>query len=218
MKLAELSRRSGIPTATIKYYLREGLLPPGHRVTATQAEYDESHLQRLRLVRALIQVGRVPVASAREVLTALEDEGLDHISRLGTAVSALPHGQESAEDDAAAREARDTVDVLLARLDWEHTRSCPEDSPAYRVLVTAVATLVRLGYPCGIDDLAPYAYACRQLAVTDLDLIERYESPDRQLEAAVALTVLYEPVMLSLRRIAQAEESTSRYAQPRTGE
>lgn len=218
MKLAELSRLSGIPTATIKYYLREGLLPPGRRVTATQAEYDDSHLQRLRLVRALIQVGRVPIASAREVLTALEDESLDHNSRLGTAVSALPHGQESAEDDAAAREARATVDALLTRLDWECTRDGAEASPAHRVLVTAVATLARLGYPCGVDDLAPYAFAGRQLAVTDLDLIERYESPDRQLEAAVALTVLYEPVLLSLRRIAQAEESTSRYGQRRTEE
>ncbi|MYU47619.1 MerR family transcriptional regulator, partial [Streptomyces sp. SID7803] len=52
MRLSELSERSGIATATIKYYLREGLLPPGERLSATQAEYDESHLRRLRLVRA----------------------------------------------------------------------------------------------------------------------------------------------------------------------
>ncbi|MEV5976887.1 MerR family transcriptional regulator [Streptomyces sp. NPDC052114] len=212
MRLAELSRRSGVPTATIKYYLREGLLPPGQRVSATQAEYDEEHLQRLRLVRALIQVGRVPVASAREVLTALEDESLDHNSRLGTAVWALPHGPEADEEDAATREARRTVDALLARLDWEHAQEYGDESPAYRMLVTAVATLSRLGYPCAVDDLAPYAHAGRQLAVSDLDLIERYASRDRQLEAAVALTVLYEPVLLGLRRIAQAEESNRRFA------
>lgn len=45
MRLSELSKQSGVTTATIKYYLREGLLPPGERVTATQAEYDESHLR-----------------------------------------------------------------------------------------------------------------------------------------------------------------------------
>ncbi|WP_055698145.1 MULTISPECIES: MerR family transcriptional regulator [Streptomyces] len=212
MRLAELSRRSGVPTATIKYYLREGLLPPGQRVSATQAEYDASHLQRLRLVRALIQVGRVPVASAREVLTALEDESLDHNSRLGTAVWALPHGPEAGEEDTAAEEARRTVDALLARLDWEHAQEYGDESPAYRMLVTAVAALSRLGYPCAVEDLAPYAHAGRQLAVSDLDLIERYASQDRQLEAAVALTVLYEPVLLSLRRIAQAEESNRRFA------
>ena len=29
MWIAELSRRTDVPVATIKYYLREGLLPPG---------------------------------------------------------------------------------------------------------------------------------------------------------------------------------------------
>ncbi|MGO4749491.1 MerR family transcriptional regulator, partial [Streptomyces sp. 2MCAF27] len=76
MRLKELSERSGVSTATIKYYLRERLLPPGERVSATQAEYGEEHLRRLRLVRALIQVGRVPVATAREVLETAEDESL----------------------------------------------------------------------------------------------------------------------------------------------
>ncbi|MFD6432217.1 MerR family transcriptional regulator [Streptomyces venezuelae] len=218
MRLAELSRRSGVPTATIKYYLREGLLPPGHRVTATQAEYDDAHLQRLRLVRALVQVGRVPIASAREVLTALEDDSLDHNSRLGTAVWALPHGPESTADDAAEDAARHTVDALLERLGWQHAQGYGAESPAYRMLVTAVGTLARLGYPCDVADLAPYARAGRQLADADLDLIERYESPDEQLEAAVALTVLYEPVLLSLRRMAQAEESNRRYGQETSGE
>ncbi|AZM55752.1 transcriptional regulator [Streptomyces sp. WAC 01529] len=216
MRLAELSRRSGVPTATIKYYLREGLLPPGRRVTATQAEYDDAHLKRLRLVRALIQVGRVPIASAREVLTALEDESLDHNSRLGTAVWALPHGPEPTGDESAdetGAAARRTVDALLARLGWEFAEGYGDESPSYRMLVTAVGTLARLGYPCAVEDLAPYARAGRQLAVTDLDLIERYDSPEEQLEAAVALTVLYEPVLLALRRMAQSEESNRRYGQ-----
>jgi DNA-binding transcriptional MerR regulator len=213
MRLSELSTRSGVSTATIKYYLREGLLPPGRRVTTTQAEYDENHLRRLRLVRALVQVGRVPIASAREVLTALEDDSLDHNSRLGTAVWALPHGPEPTAGDPATESARHTVDALLERLGWRFSQGYGSDSPAYGMLVTAVGTLARLGYPCAIDDLAPYARSAGQLAAADLDLVERHESPDEQLEAAVALTVLYEPVLLSLRRLAQAEESNRRYGQ-----
>lgn len=211
MKLSELSTRSGVSTATIKYYLREGLLPPGRRVTATQSEYDEGHLRRLRLVRALIQVGRVSVASAREALTALDDESLDHNSRLGTAVWALPHGPASAEGDPSADAARRAVDALVRRLGWRRAEEYGDDSPAYGMLATAVGTLARLGYPCSVGDLVPYAHAADQLAVTDLDLVERYESADEQLEAAVALTVLYEPVLLALRRMAQAEESHRRY-------
>jgi DNA-binding transcriptional MerR regulator len=58
MLMAELSRSSGVPVATIKYYLREGLLPPGAATSATRAEYDEAHLRRLRLTRALEDPGR----------------------------------------------------------------------------------------------------------------------------------------------------------------
>ena len=76
MRLAELSERSGVPIATIKYYLREGLLSPGHQINARTAEYDEEHLRRLRLVRALIQVGRLPVATVREVLGHVDDDAL----------------------------------------------------------------------------------------------------------------------------------------------
>ncbi|GMA88788.1 hypothetical protein GCM10025868_40380 [Angustibacter aerolatus] len=46
-----------MPVATVKYYLREGLLPPGTPTSRTQAQYDEEHVRRLRLVRALLDVG-----------------------------------------------------------------------------------------------------------------------------------------------------------------
>ena len=36
MRVGELSRRSGVTVASIKYYLREGLLPPGERTTRTR--------------------------------------------------------------------------------------------------------------------------------------------------------------------------------------
>ncbi|CAM5699876.1 hypothetical protein SALBM135S_04541 [Streptomyces alboniger] len=84
-------------------------------------------------------------------------------------------------------------------------------------MVTRVSTHGQLWLGVGVlvkADLVLSALECgsaRQLAAADLDLLDRYESPDEQLEAAVALTVLYEPVLLSLRRIAQAEESDLRY-------
>ncbi|MFF3320970.1 MerR family transcriptional regulator [Streptomyces sp. NPDC002889] len=211
MRLAELSERSGVPTATIKYYLRERLLPPGRRLSATQAEYDDEHLRRLRLVRALIQVGRVPVATAREVLAAVDDDSLDHHMRLGAAVWAIPHGPDPDEKDPATAAAHRTADALLEQLGWSFGRELGAESPAYRMLVEAITSMDRLGYPCDVAQLLPYAQAAAELAVVDLDLIERYEQEEEQLEAAVAFTVLYEPVLLSLRRLAQAEESRRRY-------
>lgn len=211
MRLAELSERSGVSTATIKYYLRERLLRPGRRVSTTQAEYDEEHLRRLRLVRALIQVGGMPVATAREVIAAVEDESLDHHMRLGAAIWALPHTSEPAAADAVDDAARRAADALLERVGWTYGCEVGALSPAYRMLADAIAGLARAGHPCDPEQLLPYADAAAQLAVTDLDMVEEYETPDEQVEAAVALTVLYEPVLLSLRRLAEAEESNRRF-------
>ncbi|MFI9719508.1 MerR family transcriptional regulator [Streptomyces sp. NPDC052396] len=212
MRLAELSERSGVSTATIKYYLREGLLQPGHRTSATQAEYGEAHLRRLRLVRALIQIGRMPVATAREVITATEDESLDHHMRLGAATWALPEAPGTGDEDATHQAARAAVEALLDRLGWRYEGALAEYSPAYRTLVDSVAALNRLGYPCDLEHLLPYGRLAAELAVADLDTVQEQPTPDGQIEAAVALTVLYEPVLLSLRRLAHAEESARRFA------
>jgi DNA-binding transcriptional MerR regulator len=211
MRLAELSDRSGLSTATIKYYLREQLLPPGTLVSAKQAEYGEEHLRRLRLVRALVQIGRMPIATAREVLAVIDDEGLDQNDRLGVAVGALPPGPTRPEqDDRTTAAARREADLLLDSLGWTDCDAIPPEP--YRTLVAALGALAALGYPHGLDDLAPYARQAAELAVHDLDMVQAYETPSEQVEAAVALTVLYEPVLLSLRRLAHARESTLRHA------
>ncbi|MFF2850402.1 MerR family transcriptional regulator [Streptomyces sp. NPDC058001] len=214
MRLAELSERSGVSTATIKYYLREKLLPPGRRVSATQAEYDEAHLRRLRLVRAMIQVGRIPVARAREVLAAVDDDSLDHHVRMGAAVWSLPHHPDAAApadpDDPVTEAARAEAAALVAKVGWTFAGEQGDQSPAYRMLVGALTELARLGYPWDVAHLTPYARLAERLAVADLDMVQAYGSAEEQVEAAVALTVLYEPVLLSLRRLADAEESNRR--------
>ncbi|CAA9274079.1 MAG: Regulatory protein MerR, partial [uncultured Actinomycetospora sp.] len=74
MRVAELSRRTGVSVASIKYYLREGLLPPGERTSPNQASYGDDHVRRLRLVRALIDVGGLSVVGTRDVLAAIDDD------------------------------------------------------------------------------------------------------------------------------------------------
>ena len=197
---------------TIKYYVREGLIPPGRRVVATQTDYDEHHLRRLRLVTALIQVGRVPVARAREVLAAAEDESLDLYSRLGAAVTSLPSYSVPDETDPAAAAARREVDAVADRLGWRYVKAAGRHSPAYGTLVSAVAALDRLGCPSSADRLMRYARPADLLAAGDLDEMEEFGTTPERVEAAVVLTVLYEPVLLSLRRLGHMEESRRRYA------
>lgn len=211
MRLAELSKRSGVSTATIKYYLREGLLAPGHQINATTAEYDEEHLRRLRLVRAMIQVGRVPVTKVREVLGHVDDDSLGRSIRLGAALWALPQVPEPGEDDEYVRAAQQEVGTLLDRLGWENTKQLTTISPAYRSLVVAVAAFRRLGYDWGAEQLAPYAELMRRTAVLDLDNLEAYPSEAERVEFAILGAILNEPLLRALHRLAQEEESTRRY-------
>ncbi|MGC0329306.1 DNA-binding transcriptional MerR regulator [Streptomyces sp. SAI-170] len=211
MRLAELSNRSGVATATIKYYLREGLLPPGRQINATTAEYDETHLRRLRLVRALIQVGKVPVANAREVLKHVDDDSLGRTIRLGAALWELPQDPEPDAEDEFVRAAQQEVAALLDRLGWDNAKQLSSISPAYRSLVTGVAAFRRLGYDWGAEQLAPYAELMHRTAVLDMDNMETYPSDAERVEFAVLGAILNEPVLQALHRLAQEEESTRRY-------
>ncbi|MFI9809735.1 MerR family transcriptional regulator [Streptomyces sp. NPDC052301] len=211
MRLAELSERSGVSTATIKYYLRQGLLPPGRQINATTAEYDEEHLRRLRLVRAMIQVGRVPVAKVREVLGHVDDDSLGRSVRLGAALWALPQVPEPDEDDECVQAAHREVAALLDRLGWRNAERLTSLSPAYRSLVVAVAAFRRLGYDWGVEQLAPYAELMHRTAVLDLDNMETHPSEPERIEFAVLGAILNEPLLQALHRLAQEEETTRRY-------
>ncbi|MET7653016.1 MerR family transcriptional regulator [Streptomyces sp. NPDC005486] len=211
MRLAELSERSGVSTATIKYYLREGLVPPGRQLNATTAEYDEEHLRRLRLVRAMIQVGRLPVATVREVLGHVDDDSLGRTIRLGAALWALPQVPEPDAEDEYVRAAHQEADELLRTLGWSNARLLTTISPAYRSLVVSVAALRRLGYEWNAELLVSYAQLMHRAAVLDLDFVESQESEAERVEAAVLGAILVDPMLQALHRLAQEEESARRY-------
>ncbi|MFH9552357.1 MerR family transcriptional regulator [Streptomyces sp. NPDC051445] len=211
MRLSELSERSGVSTATIKYYLREGLVPPGRQINATTAEYDEEHLRRLRLVRAMIQVGKLPVATVREILGHVDDDSLGRTMRLGAALWALPQVPEPDAEDEYVRAARQEADELLRTLGWSNARLLTSISPAYRSLVVAVAAMRRLGYDWNAELLVSYARLMHRAAVLDLDFVESRESEAERIEAAVLGAILVDPMLQALHRLAQEEESARRY-------
>ncbi|MFC1437711.1 MerR family transcriptional regulator [Streptacidiphilus sp. N1-10] len=213
MRLAELSERSGVSAATIKYYLREGLLPPGRQVNARTSEYDEEHLRRLRLVRAMIHIGRIPVATVREVLGHVDDDSLGHTIRLGAALWALPQVPEpdGEEEDEHLRGVREEVDSVLEQLGWTNALALRTISPSYRSLVVALAAFRRLGYGEGVELLTQYAETMHRWAVLDLDFMETHPSEVEQVEVAVLGAVLFEPALLALHRLAQEEETTRRF-------
>jgi MerR-like DNA binding protein len=68
----------GVPVPTIKYCLREGLPRPGELTSPDQAQYDESHLRKLRLMRALAEVGGLSIAASESPGTSLTTRPARH--------------------------------------------------------------------------------------------------------------------------------------------
>lgn len=213
MRISELSRRSGVPVTTIKYYLREGLLPPGRPTAANQADYDESHARRLRLVRALVGVRGLSVSAAKDVLSGIgEHEGDVHqllgivLGSAGTtgAAAAAPAGEEPPRPRMAE------VDALLDSLGWEVS----DNAPTKGVIAETLETLGDLGIEYDWKRLVPYAELAGQIASVDLDGIQDLADPLEQAERALVLTFLLEPVLMALRRLAQEHQSAARRRGP----
>lgn len=197
MWMAELAARSELPVATIKYYLRQGLLPAGEATGATRAVYDEAHVRRLRLIRALTDVGQMSLETVREVLAGIDDAGSVH-DAVGSAHTRLGGTPEEPASDAALRVVAD----LLERHGWE----LAPDSPQRTVLARALDTLVGLDFPLTPEDLDGYAAAMASIAPAEVASVLA-DTREETAERAVIGTVLVEPVLLTIRRIAQENAS-----------
>lgn len=57
LTIGQLAQSVGVPTSTIRYYEREGLLRPAGRNRHRYRYYDESSVERLRMIRAAQQIG-----------------------------------------------------------------------------------------------------------------------------------------------------------------
>ena len=51
MTISKLSSLSAIPRSTIKFYIRESLIPRPNKIRGTRAYYDARHLNKLRLIK-----------------------------------------------------------------------------------------------------------------------------------------------------------------------
>ncbi|MFJ2749532.1 MULTISPECIES: MerR family transcriptional regulator [unclassified Streptomyces] len=212
MRIGELSRRTGVPVPTIKYYVREGLLPAGELSSPNQASYDEGHERRLRLIRALLEVGGLSVAAIGDVLVAIDDREQPVHKLLGTASRRLvPEYGDGAggQGDAEAVLAREKVARLIEARGW---RVGPENK-AVGALEAALASLARVGHGSFAELLDDYADAAEQVARVDLEYTARRVDREDLVEAVVVGTVVGDAMFAALRRMAQVDASSRTFAQ-----
>lgn len=210
MRMRELSAASGVPVATIKFYLRERLLPAGERTHPNQSDYGDAHLRRLRLIRALIEVGGLSVATARAVTAVLDLPTTSMHEVLGLAQYAMAPPHKAATDDAVngieLREAEQRISDLVELLGWQVSTA-----NAGRIGAAAVlSTLAALEQPALIEVLEPYARAAESAARADLAAVAAAGDRDAMVETAVIGMVVGEALTLHLRRMAQEHVSSQR--------
>jgi DNA-binding transcriptional MerR regulator len=196
--MAELSARSGVPAPTIRFYLREGLLEPGRLTSPNQAVYDHSHVRRLRLVKALLEIGGLSVEAARAVITAMEAKAGNDFAVIGQVqygLSPTRRGGSSAGFD----DALDAVEALISRRGWQ----VRENNPARRSLAEALSTLQAIGRSELLSAIDDYADAAETLARREVEELLSIDGEEVRAEAVIAVTVLGDALISALRRLAQ---------------
>jgi len=229
MRISDLALRADVSIPTVKFYLRQGLIPAGTATSATMAEYTSEHVERVRLVRALVDVGGLSLAAVRKVLSILDGEttagtaepdgrptagaGAD-----GTAADGTAAGSAGADTAAwAIRAAQDALppqppnfatttraNAAVSALGWR----VDPDSAALRQLEAALIALDTVGLPPNLSTLLAYADAALRVAQADVKTIPT-GSPEQVSRHMVLETVMYEPLLLALHRLAQQHATTA---------
>ena len=208
MKLSELSQRSGCPTATIKYYLREGLLTPGEQRSATDAEYDEFHVRRLRMVRVLREVGDLSIASIRDVITAIDDDSMELHDVLATAVHALGPRHTHRPEREQLEPARTEVLAYIEASGWEVS----PDAPAVDLLTTALLGAREFWGATGPEIFDRSRDIADEIGRGEREQIDATDNLQDTIRQMAIGTVVWEQSLVALRRLADENHSRKRFS------
>jgi DNA-binding transcriptional MerR regulator len=115
MQLKELSGQTGVPAASIKYFLREGLLPAGETVNPTRAQYSARHVERLKLIQALRRIVGLNIEQIRGLLT-MSDHGAPRLALLAAVQRVVLKLDTSATNSGEVRTP--AADAVVRLRNW----------------------------------------------------------------------------------------------------
>lgn len=203
MRLSELSEATATTPASIKFYLREGLLHAGQMVNPTRAVYGEEHVRRLRLIQGLRTVIGLGLHDVWRIIDAADGADSSPQQRLAllATVQSVVLGFEGAEEPESA-EGR----ALVRAMGWPDERS-----EARAAVDRHLGVMRELGVTAGADVLEAYGRAADSIAAFQLDSThERATIEEVILMAAVGMH-LHNQLILKVIALAQASRSIRRY-------
>ncbi len=192
MSISVLSQRSGVSVATIKYYIREGLI----RSTLDPKADDVETVNQLRLIRGLVHVVGLSIRQVRKILDLVRDPELSPAALRTSVTADLPLAGARVADDTDLAGAR----AALASVGFDEL----PDVPYVNQLLAAIALAEENGVGMDAEHLAAYTAAARECAKSDFDHM-LFDSPSREVQTAVLGTLIYDSILIGLRRLAHRE-------------
>jgi DNA-binding transcriptional MerR regulator len=203
MRLGELSGATGTTPASIKFYLREGLLQPGESINATRASYGEEHVRRLRLIQGLRTVVGLGLEDIRRILHVAEGADASPGQRLALlrTVQSVVLGLDGADAPESA-DGRALIDAM----GW------PDEPSEARSAVDRQLDLMReLGVAAEGDVLEAYGRAADAIASVQLEVTDGRETVEELVLTAAVGIHMHNQLILKVIALAQASRSIRRY-------
>lgn len=211
VKVSVLAKMSGVPAATIKHYVREGLLPEPVRTSRNMAYYDPSLVDRIQRIKELQRTRFLPLKVIKAVLDESELDNQDEtVAATIARVLEQAEGEERTRAELLASGVVPSQLELLTQLgavrpipgrDEETCRG--DDVEILRVLGAARKAGLTEGM-LPVEILADYARALSKLVEVELSLFRRGVLPDVPAERLPALTeaavTLSERLVVLMRR------------------
>ena len=205
MQLKDLSIQSGVSAASIKYYLREGLLPAGETVHATRAQYSARHVERLELIQALRRIVGLNIEQIRGLLR-MADDGAPRLELLAAVQRVVLELDTYA---TASGEVRTTAADAVV-----HLRGWPDSpSDARNALNAHLELMESLKIPVSGEVLDVYSKAMDDVAGLDIAATTAPESIDQLILTAAVGMHTHSQLLLKLLALAQASHAIRRYEQ-----
>jgi DNA-binding transcriptional MerR regulator len=203
MRLGELSEATGVSPASIKFYLRSGLLEAGRAINPTRAEYSDHHVRRLRLIQGLRSTVGLGLEAIRRIIDASAGADASTVQRLVllATVQSVVLGLDAAETTPSPM-----VDRMVRAVSWPDAHS-----EARTAVDHHLATMEAAGMEPEAVVLEAYARAADDIAVAQLSVTDTRDSLEEVILTAAVGMHLHNQLLLKIVALAQASRSISRY-------
>jgi DNA-binding transcriptional MerR regulator len=194
LKIGELAEQSEVPAATIRHYVREGLLPEPVKTSRNMAYYPPDFVERIKLIKQLQEERYMPLKVIRELLSTGDGDPGRLRALVATEDRILERALAGEKERSSAAEVRRRYGVpkevleRLAELDVV-SPSKSGYSPSDVRIIEAISRFRAGGYDERIGftvyDTLRYKRALEEIAAEEVEvLLERVGEmdPDRAVE------------------------------------